>query len=181
MRLVRSAPANVRKIVTGASLLALAVLSVVGCGDQRYGGASIVTADSRVAMCSSGHGSEIAMSRQWAAEGARLIKFKASMLKNLPAHLPAPANTGSYAYQSQPVDITKAGNYILNFGPVDAKFDYPNSPQAVVFDFPPDTKFSVTPAGNISMVTLNGKRYLQAEVAVTNFSAPYCSLTGWIY
>jgi hypothetical protein len=181
MRLVRSTPVDVRKIVTGASLLALAALTAVGCGDQRYGGASIVAADSRVAMCSSGHGSEVAMSKQWAAEGARLIKFKASMLKNLPAHLPPPANTGSYAYQSQPVDITRAGSYILNFGPVDAKFDYPVSPQAIVFDFPPDTKFSVTPAGKTGMVTLNGKRYLQAEVAVTNFSAPYCSLTGWIY
>jgi hypothetical protein len=180
MRLTRSA-LNVRKIVTGASLLALAALAAAGCGVQRYGGGSIVAADSRVAMCSSGHGSEVAMSKQWAAEGARLIKFKASMLKNLPAHLPPPANTGSYAYQSQPVDITRAGSYILNFGPVDAKFDYPVSPQAVVFDFPPDTKFSVTPAGKTGMVTLNGKRYLQAEVAVTNFSAPYCSLTGWIY
>lgn len=97
------------------------------------------------------------------------------------ASISAPANAGDWAYQSTPVDITSNGNYTLDYGPVDDSFDFPKNPGAVVFDFPSDMKFLISPFGRGEIATINGHRYFRQQVQVSKFKAAYSQLTGWIY
>jgi hypothetical protein len=40
---------------------------------------------------------------------------------------------------------------------------------------------AMLPTGSIYMVTINGKRYLQVYMRVTQFKEAYPALTAWIY
>jgi hypothetical protein len=123
--------------------------------------------------------SNIAQSSQWANEGQRLRNFKAT--EPPPSGGPTPGNAGDWAYQSNAIDITGDGDYVLDFGPVDNDFDYPNSPTSVAFNFPSDTEFTILPSGSVGVVTVDGKRYFRVHMRVTNFKESYSQMTAWAY
>ncbi len=120
---------------------------------------------------------------KWAAEGARLVHAMMAMH----AH----SSDGDFAYQSAPVNITHDGTYTLDYGPVDDHFVLPvphsTAPGkpitgfGIAFDFPSDASFQTSVDGGGSVVTLNGHRYFQERVAVSNLTTPYPDFTGWIY
>jgi hypothetical protein len=121
----------------------------------------------------------------WAAEGQRLRQFKKDQNAKLAPGAKLPADAADFAYQSLPIDITQNGTYTLYFGPVDASFDWPNSPTGVSFSFPSDSHFIILPGaggtGEVGMVTVNGQRYLKVVTSISDFTAPYYQFTGWIY
>jgi hypothetical protein len=119
-----------------------------------------------------------AQSAAWAAEGTRLIQAKQTQIS---ASQPQPLNAALFACESTPVDITQAGTYTLDYGPLQSSFDYPTNPSGVAFEFPSDIQFTIIPNGPASIQTISGSRMFVETFSVTNFSAPYAALTGWIY
>jgi hypothetical protein len=119
----------------------------------------------------------------WAAEGLRLTRAE------IAAHVKS--SDGDFAYQSIPVNLTHDGTYTLDYGPIDNHFVLPaphSTPPgkpvtafSIAFDFPSDASFHATPDGGGSTVTLNGRRYYQTQISVSNVTAPYDDFTGWIY
>lgn len=83
------------------------------------------------------------------------------------------ANGGQWAYRSQSVNITAAGTYTPDLGPLDASFNYPTDPSGISFDWPSDISFHISPAGSPSEVVLNGDQYLQVSISVSAVTAPY--------
>lgn len=120
----------------------------------------------------------IAGSAEWSAEGAQLIK---DVLASAPDTGNRTYNNGDWAYESVPIDITGNGEYIVDFGPVPASFDYPLHPTGITFDWPSDGQFSVVVNSGVDRVISHGDIYVQMRFAVSRFSAPYTGYRAWIY
>ena len=119
-------------------------------------------------------------------EGATLRAFKKQMNSAYPNGQGAPGgvvseNAGDFAYPSLPQDITLVGSYTLDFGPLAANFNYPVSPDAVSFEFPPDFAGSIRPTGIPKIVTLDAQSFFEVGFQVSRLSAPCSGLVGWIY
>jgi hypothetical protein len=123
-------------------------------------------------------GTRYASTSAWANEGSQLVAAKAS-------HQTAPggaanADSGDWAYESAPVDITGNGTYQLRFSvPSDfGQYLSPasGSPVAFSFEYPPDVTFQPV-AGSVS---LNGTS-LTVSLTVSHLTAPYDEFTVWIY
>jgi len=121
-------------------------------------------------------------SPQWAGEGRRLVAAKQAQRNNpnRPVGI-QPSNDNDFAYQSEPVDINTNGDYTLTFGPVDDSYDPPTYPRAIGWENPPDVHFHVAFASSPSIVTINGKRFLQHTIRVSNLTSPYPQFTEWAY
>jgi ABC-type phosphate transport system substrate-binding protein len=121
--------------------------------------------------------SHVASSAQWAAEGATLIQ---GVLTNGKATYNSSYKNGNWAYESVPIEVTKNGDYLVDFGPVPVSFDYPAHPKGIAFDWPPDAAFSIYANGSRT-VTLGGRRFFQVGITVSGLSRPYESFRAWIY
>jgi hypothetical protein len=119
----------------------------------------------------------VASSALWAAEGARLVQ---GVLANGKGTYNSTYRNGDWAYESLPIDVTKNGDYAINFGPVAISFDYPVHPTGIAYDWPPDAAFSVYANGSRT-VTLGGKRFFQVGITVSGLSRPYSGFRAWIY
>ncbi len=115
---------------------------------------------------------------QWAAEGSRLIAAKAA---NAQSSNVQALNTGNFAYQSLPIDVTQNGTYTVEFGPLDPQF-VQSPPTGYAIEYPGDIQFHAVPAMQPGeVVTLNGENYWQIQIEVTNFVAPYSYFAMWLY
>jgi hypothetical protein len=119
-----------------------------------------------------------AESPQWQAEGQRLRATKNSQAASPSGY--AVLNSGDYAYESGPIDITGDGPYTLSFSPVDATFNPSQVPFAIAFEIPPDAGFRVA-LGPASVSNVNGVLTASVPITVRNFTRPYSQFTMWIY
>lgn len=150
--------------------------ALAGCRSE-YGAGNAAAAATTVTYFS--------QSPQWAAEGVRLTEAKQQGAASDPSDFSGSTNAGDnyFAYQSLPVDITGDGTYLLDFGPLDSGFNYPQSPSGYNTEWPPDSfkMFQISPIGTPTIITINGQPYLQTQVKVSNFSATYPQFTAWIF
>lgn len=161
----------VRTVVLGVAGAALA-----GCAAQ----ASSTTPHRATNQVKAQATSKIA----WADEGARLRQFKHDEnLKHQASGSPMsqlPGNSGDWAYQSLPIDITSAGSYTLTI-PVPQSFDYPTSPYGFSFDSPPDVPFRVEMSGAPRVYVDHGQKYVTFPVTASGNVTSYGGYTAWIF
>ena len=161
----------VRTVVLGVAGAALA-----GCAAQ----ASSTTPHPATLQAQAQATSKVA----WADEGARLRQFKHDEnLKHKPSDFPGgqlPGNSGDWAYQSLPIDITSAGRYTLTI-PVPQSFNYPTSPYGFAFESPPDAPFRVAMSGTAKVYVDHGQKYLTFPVTASGNVTSYGGYTAWIF
>jgi hypothetical protein len=164
-----SVPLSVLALTVSATIAGCAVPSATGTSDS-----------SRSAAPASARDTELVKTSVWANEKTRLLRYKAHM-GTMPGSKKAPGNSGDWVYPSLPINVTGNGTYEVSFGPLDASWDFPKHPTAVVFEWPWDTHFSVVPAGMASIANVNGKRYFRIGISVTKYTRSYQGFTGYIY
>ena len=171
------------RTISYVSSVAAAAILVAGTAigitiTTSHGSASgVAAAQTASSTTSTSSTTSVASSPLWAAEGKRLELAVSE--SNEPTYNKA-YEDGKWAYESSPVNVTGNGPYTLNFGPLATTFNYPTVPRAIAYDWPPDSRFSAV-ADSINTVTIDGKRYLQVDVTISNFSVAYRAYTAWIY
>jgi len=161
-------------------LAVLAVLVIVGLASCRSASPGDTRAEVSSSLTPGAPGSTpIAASSSWAAEGSRLKQFKSD--RNSQAGTSSlPGNSGPWAYESKPVDITGPGNYVFDFGPIDPQYESAVTSVAS-FDWPSDMQFRLSPLSAPEIKQINGGSYFEVTFGVTQFISAYPSMTGWIY
>ncbi|MGW5237550.1 hypothetical protein ACWEOW_01305 [Monashia sp. NPDC004114] len=117
---------------------------------------------------------------EWAREGTSLIAGKQAASKENPDML----NAGDWAYQSNPVDITGDGKYVLTFT---VQKDFVISPTAdrpvigVSFTYPRDQAFRIRQAGPLELTQqADGTTKLTVPFMVSDVRSEYPGYSVWI-
>ncbi len=151
------------------------VLAVSGCARSSDSGIE-TTAPAQASAA------KAAASPQWAREGERLRQYKADKNQENAGKRRLPGNADDFAYQSQPIDIVKEGQYVL-LVKVPADFDFPRSPTVIAVNYPDDSleHFALNASGPIAVRGEGEGRIVELPVSVSELRQPYPGYSVWIY
>lgn len=155
-------------------IMITAILASLGaCGRSRREQVAAGQGTTSIGACSVTPG--------WEGRGERVRLEKKQQAGQPQAR--AAGNIGDFAYRSQPQDISGPGTYTLTFGPVLPDFNFPSSPSALTYDFPPDFAGQIGPAlSEPHMVSRSdGTRYLEVSFEVRGNVPPCSGLVAWVY
>ena len=114
---------------------------------------------------------------QWSLEGQKIIHDKEQANLHPQPSGQVSGNAGLYAYASRPVDVSGPGTYRFDFGPVSSDF----VPSGFVYMLPPDFQVDNMPLGPLSLVTVDGSKYLEGSISLGG-KVPTCrGLVAWAY
>lgn len=153
----------------------MVVLALSGCARSSDSGIEATTPAQAGAA-------KAAASPQWAREGERLRQYKADKNQENAGKRRLPGNADDFAYQSQPIDIVKEGQYVLLVR-VPADFDFPRTPSVIAVNYPDDSQehFALNASGPIAVRGEGEGRVVELPVRVAELRQPYPGYSVWIY
>jgi hypothetical protein len=177
-------------VIALVSVVALAfVIAVVVLRSANGGSESSVNAAPPPQAPVTGNGSS---SPQWLTSGTAIAQGRQderSKQANGKSMFPNGTIPSFGPYLTEPVDITKNGDYTLTAGPLRAE----DSTNATGVGFPPDAEASFDLSGALvpgpqpgalqseaTVVVINGQRYLRVILHVKGFKQPYLGLRIWL-
>jgi hypothetical protein len=119
-----------------------------------------------------------AASSKWATEGEQVRDFRSNLAKQIASGASVPPTDSFGPYLSQPVDVTRDGDYDIVIGPLNsADADAPFVPGIHV---PGDVGFTNYVDHTLHTYTASdGKVYGKFTLVVSDFKAEYDGLTIW--
>lgn len=122
-------------------------------------------------------------SPEWLAAGDEMVQARATAVaRNAKGELMYPNTTISMfgPYLTDPVDITKPGDYVLSAGPL--RVDDSGFPTgfAVPLDVSSSFLWSINPIKDLSVMTSGGQKFVHLGLHVTKVTQPYSGLRIWV-
>lgn len=116
----------------------------------------------------------------WSDEGAKLASMKASAeATSNPPPSTLPSDYGTWAYETNPVDITSDGPITLTAS-VPASLNVTAAGDGLGYYFPPDKQFEIV-VSHYDEVASSGGNTIEVYAVVSNLVQPYQGFEAWLY
>lgn len=160
---------------TAAAILAVPALAVGLCSCGTHG----TTASVSVAPGASSTASPYVHSDAWANEGSKLADMKKAAHGKQPEAAGLPPDYGTWAYETDPIDITQDGPVTLT-ATVPASLHDTRHGDGIGEVFPPDADFRIRVL-SYDEIQQGSQNQLRVFAVVSDFRSAYFGFRAWLY